>query len=134
MRLRLLAAGLVVDRGQLESRLNLVGLDALLLALEFVDRQRLKKAILPFGQRRQTLLQMIHARTDCRDPRRELAVVGGHAGPRLPDQHRALLSFHERGLELLYRAPLVPNPGLEALRQAPVHDPLSLIHISEPTR
>src|SRR5450631_723900 len=124
MRLGLLAGGLVVNRGQLEARLNLVDLDALLLAFELVDRQRLKKAILPLGQRRQTLLQLVHARTERGDPRRELAVVGGHAGPRLPDQHRALLSFHERGLELLYRAPFVPNPGLEALRQAPVHDPL----------
>src|ERR1700689_2162170 len=65
--IRRTVGGAVVDRRQFIARLHFIGLDALFLALEFADGDGLEKFVLPLGDIRQTIMQLIHARADSRD-------------------------------------------------------------------
>src|ERR1700733_11627697 len=109
---RRLVHGLVVDRGELETRLNLIGVDALPLPPQLLDREILQVVRLLVRERLEARLQLVHARARCRDAVGEHAGVGRNGGTCLPNLNVTLLRLDERALELLDRAPLVPEPRL----------------------
>ena len=126
LRLGLLAGrGLVVDRGQFEARLNLVGLDALLLALELVDRESLQDS----DSAARTAPPDAAAVGPCArgSPRPASAnspvLVGTPARACLTSTARFCVSRSEASSSLTERRSF-QSLRLEALRQSPVHDSL----------
>ncbi len=90
---------------------------------------------MPLGDIGEALVQLIDARSDGGHARRISACGQRRAHARLAHQDGALLRLLQRGLEFLDRTTLIPQPGFETLRQAPVHDalhePVSSPHIGQ---
>src|SRR5271165_1336480 len=81
--LRLLVCRAIVNRGQGVARLHLVGRDAVFLALELLDRERLQETILVVGYDRQTIVQRVDTVAHIGHARSVLAVVARDALSRL---------------------------------------------------